>query len=138
MKNYFFQFWILCASSMLLLYYPVSVDKQISRVVVYKVAKGKERFIGVTEANIKSNSTVNVIEINDSLCLIGVEKRIKLLKEIRGTYTMRSIYMLCEVVYKDGSRETIAFEEANLGNIKMGNKIYSNSQSLESWILFCK
>ena len=123
---------------MLLLINFNSQDKQITRAVVYKVDKGKERFIGVTETNIKKNSTANFVEIKDSFCLRGIEKRIKLLKEVKGDHMMRSIYMLCEIVYKDGSRQSISFEEASLGNIKMGNKIYSNSPTLESWILFCK
>ncbi|MBE2231583.1 MAG: hypothetical protein IAE96_13120 [Chitinophagaceae bacterium] len=138
MRNYYFQFLLVCTSITLLSYCSISVGKQISRIVVYKVAKGKERFIGVTEVNIKLNSTAEIIEIKDSLCLEEIKKRIESLKKLKGTHAMRSIYMLCDITYKDGSIQTISFEEANLGVIKMGNKIYSNSPSLESWLLFCK
>jgi len=138
MKNLTFCSLFLCMYSNIHFQIPTFANKDIARIIVYTVEKGKERFIGVTEISIKKNINASKIEIADAKCLNEIQKKIKELKEMKGVRSINNIFMLCEITYKDASRQTLSFEDSNNGLIKIGNKIYSNSNSLESWLLFCQ
>lgn len=117
---------------------PSFLSKQIMKVTVYEIEKGQTSYIGVTENNIRNNSRASIFELTDSICLEGINKKISYLTEARGIHVMSSIYMLCDITYKDGSVQTVSFEEGVSGYIKIGKKLYFHSANLESWLLSCK
>jgi len=114
-----------------------SHEKSISKIVVYYLPKDRGGPIGITDSNIRNISITSKFEISDSLCLSEIQKNIVRLKKIKAGHVMRSIYLLCDIEYRNGTKTSISFEKAQSGVTKFQVKMYENSPQLETWIIGC-
>lgn len=112
------------------------LKRKISKVIVYYFPKEREPYIGITESNIRGNSSSKFV-ISDSICIAEIQIKIDRLKEVKTSQPMRSLYLLADIIYSDSSQKMISFEKAKWGMIKWGAKMYENSASLEAWIIAC-
>ena len=109
----------------------------IVKIKVFAVSRDQKGIVGVNPINIKSIKNVAVFEIVDTVCLKTIQKNLLELKELQITHEMRTIYLLCEIFYKDGLRKSIAFEASPSGCIQVNSKIFLYDAGLESKILGC-
>ena len=112
-------------------------SEKILKVTVYYIPKESYVPISVNETSIKSSNGTLKFDIIDSSCLMQIEKQIGNLRKFKATHNMRSIYLYCEVFYENGFRDTISFESANQGVIKIRQKMYQHSTLLESVLIAC-
>lgn len=104
---------------------------------VFLVTKGQERYIQISESNIRSAAS-DTFQITDSVSLSRIESSINKLEKISFQHNIGGIYMLCEITYANGNKEVLSFEDRNNGYIKWGLIIYSNLKGIEGMILFSK
>jgi hypothetical protein len=111
-------------------------SQDLIKVNVFQINRSGFRFIRVDENNIKKSATTK-FEITDIVCLTKIDSILKKAKKVELASRVGPVNMLCELLYSNGKRRSLLFEDRILGYLKMDSIIYENIGSLEGVVLFC-